>query len=102
MPKPFYADYVNHMVRAYSVLGREGKPAEFKSEVDASNYEAVDRVLNSIAQEDKDLVLQILSKREPIAESINKFTQERGLEERAAWTLVSRVSGKIAKDRKLI
>ena len=102
MPKPFYADYVNHMVRAYAALLRDGKTGDFKSDVDADNYTAVDRVLHELPEEDQHVVLEVLTQRDPLRESIARAAHSRNLRTDAVWTLVSRVSGRIAKDRRLI
>lgn len=101
MAKPYYADYVNHILRFYF---RYDAHKGFKNEVDKCNYIAADKVIKR--QDEADII--ILSKVFENCENINLYdnitsvANKLHLEAKSIWSLVSNITVKIAKERGLL
>lgn len=104
MAKPFYADYVNHMLRFYArnVQSGDVMRLKFKSEVDKLNWRSVNRVLHNLPERDKDIIIEVFGRGDTLADNIYEVSKELVINQDIVWTLVSKVTNKIAKDRKLI
>ncbi len=104
MVKPFYADYVNHMLRFYARSVRSGNVVrlKFKSEVDKWNWRSVNRVLHKLPERDKDIIIEVFGRGDTLADNIYEVSKELVIDQDVIWTLVSKVTNKIAKDRRLI
>ena len=104
MVKPFYVDYINHMLRFYarSVQSEDVARLKFKSEVDELNWHAVNRVLHNLPKRDKDIILEVFGRGDTPADNIYEVSKELAINQDVIWTLLSKVTKKIAKDRRLI
>ena len=104
MAKPFYADYVNHMLRFYArnVRSEDVMRLKFKSEVDKLNWRSVNRVLHKLPERDKDIIIEVFGRGDTLADNIYEVSKELAINQDVIWTLVSKVTYKIAKDRRLI
>jgi hypothetical protein len=100
--KPFYADYVNHMIRTYARLHPAGDLVSLSSPVDAANYHTVDRVLGALEEADRHRVLTVLGSRGSIAQRVEEVAAQSALPPAVIWTLVARVSADLARHRQLI
>ena len=50
--KPFYADYVNRLMRWYCRAKEEGKEVNLERALDRENWEAVAKVMEGLDEED--------------------------------------------------
>lgn len=108
--RPFYADYVNHMLRYYSrslpgslsscEVG--GVPSVFKSEVDKLNWVTVDRVLRRLCESERETMVEVYWRGDTLADNVFEVAKVMKVEQESVWLLVSKVSKWIAKERKLI
>jgi len=104
MGKPFYADYVNHMLRFYARTVRSGDVMRlvFKSEIDELNWLSVIRVLYKLPERDKNIIIEVFSRGDTLADNIYEVSKELAINQDTIWSLVSKVTKKIAKERGLI
>jgi hypothetical protein len=104
MAKPFYADYINHMLRFYARNVQSGNVVrlKFKSEVDKLNWRSVNRVLHNLPERDRDIIIEVFARGDTLADNIYEVSKELVINQDIIWTLVSKVTNKIAKDRRLI
>lgn len=104
MAKRFYTDYVNHMLRFYARNVQSGNVVrlKFRSEVDKLNWRSVNRVLHSLPERDKDIIIEVFGRGDTLADNIYEVSKELAINQDIVWTLVSKVTNKIAKDRRLI
>jgi len=104
MAKPFYADYVNHMLRFYARTVRSGDVMRlvFKSEIDELNWLSVIRVLYKLPERDKNIIIEVFSRGDTLADNIYEVSKELAINQDTIWSLVSKVTKKIAKERGLI
>jgi len=104
MAKPFYADYVNHILRFYARTVRSGdvERLKFKSEIDKLNWRSVNRVLHNLPERDKDIIIEVFGRGDTLADNIYEVSKELVINQDAIWSLVSKVTKKIAKERGLI
>lgn len=75
---------------------------KFKSECDRKNWLAVNRVLHRLPEKDKDIIFAVFGGGDTIADNIYNLSKEMGIHQDHIWRLVSKVTRKIAKERKLI
>lgn len=94
--KPFYVDYVNHMLRFYFRSG------EILNEPDRVNAECVRKVLEDSAEWDREIVRELFSGPELLQDGVVKVSAGRGVGMDVVWTVVSKVSRRLAKERGLI
>jgi len=104
MAKPFYADYINHMLRFYARNVQSGNVVrlKFKSEVDKLNWRSVNRVLHNLPERDRDIIIEVFARGDTLADNIYQVSKELVINQDVIWTLVSKVTNRIAKDRRLI
>ena len=100
MAKPYYADYVNHILRFYF---RYNRNKGFKNEVDKTNYIAADKVIQRMPDTDRE-VLSTVFKQDGInlAENINIAAAQHNEDPTKIWSLVSMTTTKVAKERRLL
>lgn len=104
MAKRFYTDYINHMLRFYARTVRSGyvMGLKFTSEVDKLNWRSVNRVLHNLPERDRDIIIEVFGRGDTLADNIYEVSKELAINQDIVWTLVSKVTNKIAKDRRLI
>lgn len=104
MAKPFYADYVNRMLRFYARKIHSGEVLQmkFKSDVDEKNWGSVARVIDRLPEQDKYVIIEVYRRGDTLADNIYWVAKELKVEQDMIWTLVSKVTKRIAKERKLI
>lgn len=104
MTKPFYADYVNRMLRFYARSGLvdAGGEIRFRTTVDKQNWESVDRVLQGLSKRDKYVIMEVYGRGDTLADNIYEIAKELRVNQDSIWSLISKVTRKIAKERKLI
>ena len=104
MAKPFYADYINHMLRFYARNVQSGNVVglKFRSEVDKLNWRSVNRVLHNLPERDRDIIIEVFGRGDTLADNIYEVSKELAINQDVIWTLVSKVTNRIAKDRRLI
>ena len=97
--KTFYADYVNHILRFYT---RHSKRDGFRSEADKLNYVAAERVFAKLDEKEQILLIDVYHRNDTMADNVYKVAKARGINQDEIWTLISKVSNRIARERKLI
>ena len=100
--KPFYADYVNRLMRWYCRAMREGKEVNLKSALDRENWEAVAKVMERLNEENKRAIIGVYCKRDTMADNVYMTAFEMGWEQDRLWALVSKVTRRVAKERGLV
>lgn len=100
MAKPYYADYVNHILRFYF---RYNPTRGFKNEVDKTNYLAADKVIQRMTDPERE-VLACVFKQDGInlSENITVAAAQYGEDTARLWSMVSTTTTKIAKERRLV
>lgn len=100
--KPYYADYVNHVLRFY-VQSSGRKTTNFETVADHLNYQAADRVLTSLDERDRGILCEVFDRSvEPLLNRVLDVAHARKIPSGEIWTLISRVSRRIAEERNLI
>ena len=103
MSKPFYADYVNHMLRFYTRhYGNLKQIHTHEYEIEKLNYAAVDTVLSRSSDLEKELITSIYVTEDPVAHTIYSICPKLCINPDEAWKIVSRITKAIAKERRLI
>lgn len=98
MPKPYYADYINHAIRQYVQ-----KPiADSGDYIDVRNRYVVKTVLLGLTIEEKDAILEVYRRRDTMEDNVYSVARERKIDQDKIWTMLSRVTKMIAKELKLI
>ena len=104
MAKPFYAEYVNHMLRFYARTVKSGDVArlKFASEVDELNWRSVDRVLHNLPELDKYIIIEVFGRGDTLADNIYEVSKELVMNQDVIWTMLSKITYQIAKERGLV
>ena len=97
--KTFYADYVNHILRFYT---RHLKREKFRSEADELNYIAAERAFSKFSETERSILIEVYSRNDTLADNIYDVAKANGINQDEIWTLVRKISNRIAKERKLI
>lgn len=101
MSKPFYADYVNRMLRFYAKKVCIER-AIIINPVDINNCLCVAKVLDALPEEDRNVIIDIYERWDTLADNIYHVSKEMNINQDTLWTLVSKVTKRIAKERGLI
>ena len=102
MAKPYYAEYVNHILRFYF---RYNPSKGFKNEVDKINYISADKVIQRMSDADKTVLSSLFGTDDngfDLAYNVLVFARQHGVDQAKIWSLVSTTTTKIAKERKLL
>jgi len=94
-------EYVNYMIRLYT-RNCEKQQRNFRREVDQRNFETVQRVLNDLSEWDKNVIIEVYRRGDTLPDNIYWVAKELKVEQDMIWTLVSKVTKRIAKERGLI
>jgi len=100
--KPFYADYVNRLMRWYCRAIGEGKEVKLESSLDRENWNAVAKVMEKLNEENRCAIMKVYCKRDTIVDSVRLTALELGWEQDKLWALVSKVTRKVAEERGLV
>ena len=101
MSKPFYADYVNRMLRFYARKACIER-AIIINPVDINNCLCVAKVLDALLEKDRDVIIEVYRRGDTLADNIYWVAKELKVKQDMIWTLVSKVTKRIAKERGLI
>jgi len=94
-------EYVNYMIRLYT-RNCEKQQRNFRREVDQRNFETVQRVLNDLSEWDKNVIIEVFRRNGPIEYTVQEVSKKFGVDLDVVWTVLSKTSRKIAKERELI
>ena len=100
--KPFYADYVNRLMRWYCRAKEEGKEVNLERALDRENWEAVAKVMEGLKEENRRAIMGVYCKRDTMADNVYLTALELGWEQDKLWALVSRVTRRVAEERGLV
>lgn len=95
--RPFWQDYVNHMFRLYFRWEKEGRPIP-RDQVDKSNLDAVEIVMEKIGKEKKVFLEKVFKHRM----DMGLVSDIVGWNEEALWVCFAEVSKDVARERGLI
>lgn len=96
--KPFYTDYVKHMMRFYS---RSLDIEEFKSNADVTNWQICNATIIHYSQY-KSLLLDIYSGYGTHDEEVSKASIKYNVDKKFIWDLMKRFEKDLAHNRGLI
>jgi len=100
--RPFYADYVNRLMRWYCRAKEEGREVKLETSLDRKNWNAVAKVMEGLNEENRRAIMGVYCKRDTMADNVYLTALELGWEQDRLWTLISRVTRKVAKERGLV
>jgi len=97
----FYSSYINHMLRFYARYCNKNLE-NFKKPVDVKNWQAVKTVLDKLPEKDKNVIIELYRRRNTLADNIYEISKELGIDQDVIWTMLNKVTKKIAQERELI
>lgn len=98
MTKPHYADYVNHMIRYYVRTPEK----RFRNEADEQNLKVVEKVLDNLRVRDRNLLVEVFKRNDTLSDNIYEVSKLEGVDQDILWTLLSKVTREVARERVLI
>ena len=100
MAKPYYAEYVNHILRFYF---RYDRTRGFKNDVDKTNYLSADRVIQKLSDNDVKVLTTVFQQDNPnLVDNVVSASKQFREDPTKIWSLISSITTKIAKERKLL
>ena len=100
--KPFYADYVNRLMRWYCRAVEDGREVKLESALDRENWDAVAKVMEGLDEKDKCAIMGVYCKRDTMADNVYLTALEMDWKQDKLWTLISRVTRRVAEERGLV
>lgn len=100
MNRPFYSEYVKHMLRFYSRY--PSKPQHFKSIADELNWETCHSVLETHCDRDVDLFISIYGGFDSLSEEVKKASEKHRISQHFIWDMMKELEYRIANIRGLI
>ena len=97
----YYSQYVNHMLRFYARYCDKNLKS-FKKPADMKNWFTVKRVLDKLSEKDKNIIIEVYRRRDTLADNIYEVSKELGIDQNVIWTMLNKVTKKIAQERELI
>lgn len=98
MARAFYSDYVTHCLRFYA---RYDTPV-FHNDVDKQNWEVCDKVVKSLNNNDKEIILSIYRKGDTIPDNIYQIAIQKGISQEGIWKLVHELEREVAIQRGIV
>ena len=100
--KPFYADYVNRLLRWYCRAKEKGKEVKLETPLDRMNWNAVAKVMEGLKEENRRAIMGVYCKRDTMADNVYSTAVELGWEQDKLWALVGKVTRRVAEERGLV
>lgn len=97
----YYSSYVNHMLRFYARYC-DKKPENFKKPVDAKNWQVVKSALDKLPENDRNVIIEVYRRRDTLGDNIYEVSKEFNIDQDVIWTMLNKVTKKIAQERGLI
>ena len=97
----YYTEYVNHMIRFYLTCP-DSLMMDGKKRADVENWIAVQGVVHSLTEEDRDRVLAIYRTHFNLPKAVDMYCTETGAKANEVWMLLTRVAALIARRRGLV
>lgn len=98
MSKPYYSDYVTHMLRHYAKYDKNYSD----NEISKQNWNVCHSVLKTLPTKDRSILMDVYWESDTLADSIYQVSRQNSISQNNIWTLVRDVEAKIAKVRGLI
>lgn len=92
--------YVNHMLRMYA--RNCGKQDNFQKEIDRRNFQTVEKVLNDLPEWDRNVIIEVYRGRDTLSDNVYRVSKKFKADQGVVWTMLGKVTKKIAKERELI
>jgi len=73
-----------------------------ESSLDRENWNAVAKVVERLNEENRCAIIRVYCKRGTMVENVRLTALELGWEQDKLWTLVSKVTRKVAEERRLV
>jgi hypothetical protein len=100
--KPFYADYVNRIMRWYCRATEDGREVKLEGALDRENWDAVAKVMEGLDEENKCAIMGVYCKRDTMADNVYLTALELGWKQDKLWALVGKVTRRVAEERGLV
>lgn len=95
----YYSEYVNHMLRFYA---RFPEISAFKNKTDKENWITVKTILDNLSDAERNVIIEVYKRRDTLSDNVYELSKELGINQDIIWTILNKVTRKIAKERELI
>ena len=104
MNRPYYSEYVRHMMRFYARSLRDnpiGHP-HFKTEVDKNNWFACHSVVKHYSDIDKDILVSVYGGYDTLPDEVYNMAKKYRINQNIIWDLMKEFERRLAHRRGLI
>ena len=74
----------------------------FKKSTDVKNWLAVKTVLDKLPERDRNVIIEVYRRRDTLADNIYEVSKEFGIDQDVIWSMLNKITKKIAQERELI
>ena len=99
MNRPFYTEYVRHMLRFYT---RNLSLTDFKSEVDRTNWYACHDVLKIYSSRDTAILIYVYSSFDTLPDNVYNISNAHNIHQNIVWDMMKELERKLAIRRGLL
>ena len=99
MTRPFYTEYVRHMLRFYT---RNLSLTLFKNKADELNWHSCHDVFQTYSNRDKDILTYIYAGYDTLADNVYEASLKHNVNQNIIWDMMKEFEQKIAKRRELL
>lgn len=97
--RPYYTEYVNHILRFYV---RHPKTVRFRTNADKLNHRAAKKVFQRLSEPEVDILFDLYRRNDTMGDNVYEVAKTHRVSQVDIYTLITRVSNLIAKERVLI
>ena len=100
MNRPFYSDYVKHMMRFYartSII----QPT-FKSEADKENWHACQSEVKHYSDRDKEILIAVYGGYDTLSDEVYQISKKHSINQSVVWDMMKDFERRVARKRGLI
>ena len=99
MNRPFYTEYVRHMLRFYT---RNLSLTDFKSEVDRRNWYTCHDVLKQYSSRDTAILIYVYSSFDTLPDNVYNISIAHNIHQNIVWDMMKELERKLAIRRGLL
>lgn len=99
MNRPFYSDFVRHIMRFYS---RNLSQPRFRTEADKNNWFACSAVVKTYSEIDREILISVYGGYDTLADNVYEAAETYSVSQNIIWSMMKEFERKVGKRRGLM
>lgn len=102
MSRPYYSEYVRHVLRFYTRSERNPDTMHYRSDVDKRNWLACHSVFKTYSDKDVDVFVSVYSGYDTLPDEVYNASKKAGINQNIIWDMMKDLERKVARKCKLL